>query len=183
MTKYILHGGDAQHPNPKNDEFFKEILKDAPLSPKILLVHFASRPERDAKNWAADTSQFERVKGDKKLTFEKATEEAFLEQIPKADIIYLAGGTTPRLLDTLKKFTGLKELFKGKTVAGESAGANALTAFCYSKSGGGILEGMGILPVKMIPHYKDEYKGVLDSVPGDLETLLLPVYEYRVFNV
>lgn len=183
MTKYVLHGGNAQDIDSRNDEFFKEILKDAPANPRILLVHFAGKPERKDINWERDTKQFERVKGDRNLTFESADEQSFLDQILTADVIYFGGGTTQRLLDTIKKFAGLKELFNGKIVAGESAGANALSAFSYSKSGGGIFQGLGIIPVKTIPHYKGEHKEDLDAILGDLEILLLPEYKYRVFNI
>jgi len=40
MTKFILHGGFAGRKNTENDEFFKEILRDAPQKTKILLVNY-----------------------------------------------------------------------------------------------------------------------------------------------
>ena len=98
MTKYILHGGNAQHQDPRNDEFFKEILKDAPINAKVLLVHFAGRPEKSEINKERDTAHFEKVKEDRNLTYEIANEETFPAQILNADVIYLGGGTTTRLL-------------------------------------------------------------------------------------
>ncbi len=93
------------------------------------------------------------------------------------------GGTTLKLLDALKKFPNLKELFKGKIIAGESAGAYVLSAFFFSKSAGGIFEGTGLVPVKIICHYIGENKEKLDECPKNLEILLLPDYKYRVFNI
>jgi len=87
MTKYILHGGNAQEPCAENDKFFKEILKTSTNNPKILLVHFASRPERDVINKEKDIAQFERVRGDKALEFEVSDKAIFIEQIKRNDII------------------------------------------------------------------------------------------------
>lgn len=84
----------------------------------------------------------------------------------------------------LKKFDfDFKKAFTGKTVAGESAGANCLSTFCYSKSGGGIIKGLGLVPVKMIPHYNNEHKKELYTITDNLETLLLPNYQFKVFNI
>src|SRR6188472_4190245 len=130
MTKYILHGGSAQHTNSENDAFFSEILKDTPNPVKILLVHFASSPERLTQNIERDTAQFNRVKENKDLQFEEALEERVTDQILNNDIIYFGGGTTVRLLENLTKFSNLAESFKGKVIAGESAGANSLAKYC-----------------------------------------------------
>ncbi len=184
-TKYILHGGAAQHPNKENDKFFEEILKGAPANPRILLVHFASDPEKQNKNIEKDTAQFERVRGDRNITYIEAQEELFSQQALDVDVIYFGGGTTVRLLDTMKKFNDLEKLFEGKTVAGESAGMNFLSAYCYSKSGGGVIKCLGIVPFKTIPHYSDEFreaKEELEKIPGDFKTLALSEYEYTVYG-
>ena len=182
MTKYILHGGNAQEPCSDNNNFFIEILKDTKMNTKILLVHFAGRPEKAILNKAKDIDQFKRVQGDKILEFEVADEQSFLEKIKRNDIIYLGGGTTVRLLETLRKFPNLKNIFKGKIIAGESAGANALATYCYSKSAGGVFQGLGILPIKVIPHYETNLNKVLDSIGSNLEEVFLPEYKFRVFE-
>ncbi len=185
MTKYILHGGAAQHPNAENDKFFREILKNAPDNPKILLVHFASSPEKDHINKERDTAQFTRVKGAGEMTLLEANKETFMEQIKKADIVYFGGGTTVKLVEEMKQFKGLKKAFEGKVVAGESAGMNFLAEYCYSKSGGGVMKCLGILPIKTIPHYTDEFKEAkkeLEQIPADFETIALPEYTYIVID-
>ena len=90
-TKYILHGGSAQHTNEDNDLFFKEILKFTSDKVKILLVHFAGTEERKELNWERDTAQFIRNKGDKEIEFQLAEEDKFLEQITNSDVIYFGG--------------------------------------------------------------------------------------------
>lgn len=53
--------------------------------------------------------------GDKKVTIELAQEGTFEEQLKKADHLYVAGGDTERLFNTIRKFPGFKELVKGKS--------------------------------------------------------------------
>lgn len=185
MTKYVLHGGAAQHPNAKNDKFFREVLKDASSYPKILLVHFASPPEKDQVNREKDINQFSRAKGGGQMTFYESKKETFLEQIKNADIVYFGGGTTIKLVEELQKFGSLKETFEGKTIAGESAGMNFLAEYCYSKSGGGVMKCLGILPIKTIPHYSDafrEQKVELERTQPELETIVLAEYEYFIYR-
>ncbi len=153
-TKYILHGGMAHHTNLENDAFFQEILKDTPTNPKILLVYFAKELDRIPINKAEDIAQFQKNKGNKHLSFKVAEEQSFPKQVQRSDIVYLHGGATLKLLETLKKFPNLKELFQGKTIAGESAGAYALSLYCYSQSANGVIQGLGIIPIKIICHYE-----------------------------
>lgn len=180
-TKYILHGGNAQHVNSENDKFFAEILEDTKNKVKILLVEFAGRDEKIDLNYQIDKSQFERVAGVKELIFEVATEFGFTEQIKKSDIIYFGGGTTIRLIDKLSKYKNLGDLFSGKIVAGESAGANSLSAYCYSKSGGGVIQCLGLVPVKTIPHYIEGMESNFKDIYPEIKSLFLPEYKFVVF--
>lgn len=179
QTKFILHGGFTPG-DYRSDEFTNEILKDTPESLKVLLVYFAKEQDRMAVNSAEDISQFNKHKGDKKLTFEIATESNLVEQVKEADIVYLHGGKTLKLLETLRRFPDLGKLFADKIIAGDSAGANVLCKAFYSKNANVAAEGLGILPLKIICHYKEELKDkIKDFCPG-LETLYLREYELKV---
>ncbi len=183
-TKFILHGGFTPKSIQENDPFFKEILKSVPDDCKILLVYFAKELDRIASNKQEDVLQFEKNKGDKRLSFEVADENIFLEQIKKSDVIYLHGGSTVKLLDTLKKFSSLKKLFEGKIVAADSAGVNGISCYCYSNMADVILEGVGIIPFKTICHYSDKHKKIVedfDKYDNSLKLLLLKEYQYQVF--
>jgi len=180
-TKYILSGGHADRPNEENDKFFKEILNTEKKELKILLVYFAKNESEYERMTKGDKYQFEHLKGDKELSFEIAEKEKFRAQVREADIVYLHGGRNLRLLKFLKAQENIKELFSGKIVAGESAGAYVLSTCFYSKSEGGVFEGLGLVPVKTICHYIGENKEKLEECPEELETLLLPDYEYKVF--
>ncbi len=180
QTKYILHGGSAQHVNEANDKFFAEILKGSGDRARVLLVEFAGGDENEDKNVGRDRSQFERVRGSREIIYEVADKDKFLEQVKEADVVYLGGGTTIRLMEELKNYSNLKDAFSGKVIAGESAGANIMSVYCFSKSGGGVMKGLGLVPVKMFPHYKDQNATELETVASELETYLLPNYHYRV---
>lgn len=182
-TKYILHGGSAQHVNAENEKFYKEILKNTKDNLKILLVHFAGEPERSELNKQRDTFQFNNVKESKDITFEIADHNIFINQIKRSDIIYFGGGTTVKLINELKKYKNLKELFINKIIAGESAGMNFLAKYCYSKSGGGVIPCLGFLPIVTIPHYQPGDEKKLTNIPKDMEILLLPNYQYKVFEI
>lgn len=184
-TTYILHGGFAKDGGvgiQKDDPFFKEVLSYAPKEAKILLVYFAEDAERVEKRNADDLEQFNNNKGDRTLSFDTAKEETFLQQAQTADVIYLHGGHSGKLLEALKKFDDLKNMFAGKIVAGDSAGANVLASFFYSKTMG-ISEGFGLVPMKIITHYLEENRNKLDQVKPELETLFLSEYETKVFVI
>ncbi len=184
-TTHFLHGGNAQHINTENDKFFQEILKGTSDTPQVLLVHFASPPNRTAIHRERDVNQFERNKGDKKLTLLEADTETFLEQILRADVIYLSAGATANGLSALSKYPNLAGSLKGKIIAGESAGANVQATYCYSKSGGGVIKGLGLLPIFVFPHYeKDAEKEInLSKIPPSLEKLFLGNYQFKVFEI
>ena len=181
ITKYILSGGYAGRPNKYNDKFFLEILKTKKKKLHILLVYFAKTVDEYKGMTKEDYFQFNKNKGDKELSFKIATEEEFFKQAKWTDIIYLHGGKTLKLLAALKKNRNLSELFNGKIIAGESAGAYVLSSCFYSKSEGGCFNGLGFVPVKTICHYIGENSEKLNECPSGLEALLLPDYKYKVF--
>ncbi len=181
-TKFILHGGFAKGAEQENDAFSSEILKSAPAKANVLLVYFAEDPARVGEKREEDIEQFEKNKGNKILLFETADKESFPEQVKGADVIYLHGGHSGKLLGALKKYPNLKELFEGKIVAGDSAGANVLTSAFYSQKIG-VSEGLGLVPIKIISHYLEENKDKLNHLRPDLETLYLPEYQFKVFEI
>ena len=180
-TKFILHGGFTPGGKQEDDPFFQEILKGNPENSKILLVYFAKEADRVEKNRLEDIVQFNKNAGARNIIFDVATQEDFPEQVEKSDIIYLHGGRTIKLADALLKYSNLDELFNGKIVAGDSAGANVLATIYYSPSSDVVGEGFGLLPIKLIPHYSPDLSGKLDGKRKDLETVCLREYEYRVF--
>lgn len=181
-TKFILHGGFTTGQKQENDKFTKEILKDTPKETTILLVYFAKELDGIPKNKEEDINQFNKNKGDKELLFIIANEESFEDQIKESDIIYLHGGRSLKILGIIKKYTNLSELFEGKIVAGDSAGANVLAKAFYSLTSDTISEGIGLLSIKLIPHYEEKNKNKLDDIYPELETLRLSEFQFIVYE-
>ena len=86
-------------------------------------------------------------------------------------------------MDKLNKYKNLGSLFSGKIVAGESAGANSLSAYCYSKPGGGIIQGLGLVSVKTMPHFAEGMESNFKDIYPEIESLFIPEYKFKVFEI
>lgn len=58
-----------------------------------------------------------------------------------------------------------------------------LSQFFYTPSADEISPGLGFVPVKVIPHYVDEFKHKLDDVGKEFETLRIAEYEFKVLQI
>ena len=183
MTKFVLHGGFDKNIKYIEDEFFQQSFKDAPQNVKIFLVFFAESEEYLQLRIEQCKGQFNNNKGSKNLEFKMATEENFLEGCAWADVIFLSGGRTANLLESLKKFQNLNKIFEGKIIAGDSAGVNALGHSFYNRKTKEIKEGLGILPFKIIVHYSDDMGNPLSEIEPNLGMMFLKEYETKVFSI
>jgi peptidase E len=181
-TRYILHGGNAQDVNDENTHFFQEVLEPFDDHANVLLVQFAAISEKQSIYKQRHIAQFNRAKGKKSLSFAVADDSTFDEQLMWADVVYLCGsaGGTVRLLAILHRVFSFKEKLVGKTVAGESAGANCLSTYCFSRSSG-IMHCLGIVPVNFIAHYQPGEEYSMQHLNNGLEIVTLKNYEYRTF--
>jgi peptidase E len=177
MTKYILHGGFDKNISYIKDEFFQHALRDTPENVKIFLVFFAEFDEYLELRIKQCKDQFENNKGPKNLEFRIATEENFLDGCAWANVIFLSGGRTIKLIEKLKKFGNLKQVFDDKIVVGDSAGANVLGHSFYSRKTKEINDGLGIIPFKIIVHYTKDIGNPLADIEPNFETLFLHEYE------
>ncbi|MDQ5954731.1 MAG: hypothetical protein QG583_659 [Patescibacteria group bacterium] len=182
MTKYILHGGFDKNISYIKDEFFQQSLKETPENVLIFLVFFAEFDEYLDIRIKQCKDQFENNKGSKNLEFKMATEENFLDGCAWADVIFLSGGRTVKLIEKIKKFENLKQIFDNKIVAGDSAGANVLSQFFYSKKSKEIRKGLGVIPFKIIVHYTEDMGNPLAGVEPNFETLFLHEYETKEYK-
>lgn len=182
MTKFVLHGGFNREQGFIKDEFFLEMLKDAPSTPKVLLVYFAESEEMQPLRIEQGKSQFEKNKVLKNIELKIASPNTFIDECKWADVIFFSGGRTTRLIEALKRYGDLGEIFKDKTVGGDSAGANFLGRYFYSKKSQEVNKGLGILPIKTFVHYVDGTPNPLAEIEPDLETVFLHEYETKVFN-
>ena len=185
MTKFILHRGFSKEKGlvQEDNEFFQKILEDTPEDIKLLLVYFAEREERIELRIEQDKESFNKNKGSKNIQFKIASEENFIKECKWADVIYLHGGKTVRLMEVLKKYQNLENVFLEKIIAGDSAGANVLGQLFYSKNSKEISEGLRILPYKIVAHHIDGNLNPLKDTEPNLETIFLKEYETKVFYI
>ena len=197
MTKYILNSGGVSNNPDLAKKFFAEILKGLDSSPRILICAFAQPREDWDKRFKDDQeSRSNFFPEGVDPVFELAFPEKFEEQVRKADVVYIHGGDDYLLQFWLKQFDLLK-IWEGKVVATSSAGSDALVKYFWTCDWRQCMDGLGILPIKFLPHYESAYgaddsRGPIDWNKG-LEELKnykenLPIYalkegEYEVFEV
>ena len=75
-----------------------------------------------------------------------------------AQVVYIRGGSTEVLLSELhKQNIHLETALQGKTLAGSSAGAQAISKYYYVVDSLQVGEGLGLLPNKVVVHYQSDY--------------------------
>jgi peptidase E len=193
VTKYILHGGYTSTHNELNRTFYEEIARDVPDRGTILLCYFASKDEDNSGRFKEDSERLKQQSQGKNFTFLLANEKDFIEQLKQSDALYLRGGSTPKLLAALSKHDGLKEMLEDKTIAGSSAGAYVIgkfSAFHDDESGGKVREGLGLLPLRVVAHYKSldmppnpEALSLLKETSPEMDMVLLRDFEWKIFRV
>lgn len=195
-TLYILAGGCDRRYESYGDELAAIVTAWKP-SPKILNCFFSQDPlvwSEKALEWSAWIAKYFGSDVEQQV----ASVEDFRSQVAWADVVYLRGGETKRLIETLAPFEDTKAMFEGKVVIGSSAGANYLSRAFYSPSKDIIGIGIGIVPTSVVVHYGiDDFEGkkmtqsdwrtVVERVgdktqPGDAITLL-PEGKFSLFVV
>lgn len=179
-TTFVLHGGFAAGIKQQSNAFFQEMLKGAPENVKVLLVYFAEADEKVSLRTQQDTEELNANRGSKQLEIKVATADMFEKDCTWADVIYLHGGKTIKLVESLSKYPNIRDLFSGKIVSGDSAGAHALGKLYYSRNSKIIRDGLGIVPLKIMAHYQEGTPDPFVGIKPELETLLLREYEVKV---
>ncbi|PIO00154.1 hypothetical protein COT72_03260 [archaeon CG10_big_fil_rev_8_21_14_0_10_43_11] len=131
MKLFLIGGG---HPERGETRYIdKEIAKHVPKQATAVLIPFAL----EEKFQSSAFDRFNKIYRDElhfKTQALKATDslQDMIKKLSESDIIYLWGGKTKWLLESLKKFsleTQLKILSKTKVIVGNSAGAIALCSY------------------------------------------------------
>jgi peptidase E len=190
MTKYILHGGYTRRHNELNRSFYEEFAKDVPEGGTVLLCYFASREEDHGKEIFGEQAHAIEVESPRRaFNFVMASKGSFLDEFKAADAVYFHGGSTRKLLETLRAYPDLKPFAEGKTVAGSSAGAYMLARYGASHSESAMREGLGFVPLRVICHYKSpdlppdpSAVELLTNSHQDLELVLLHDCEWKAFE-
>lgn len=157
MTKYVINSGGIFKGGDLGRAFFAEILEDLGDKPKVLFCFFASPQEEWDVKFPQYVEGFKAVLPDGvKPIFELALTEAFTEQVAVCDALYMHGGDNDRIILALRQYD-VPSIWQGKVIATNSASSIALAAHAWSCDQRGCIDGLGILPIKVIPHYKSDY--------------------------
>jgi len=188
MTKYILHGGKTSANSLDNQKYYLETINIPKKDINLLIVSFA----RDPQVWNEKFEQYRQIflnlNSDKQINFVLSDPDPkiFTKQIQKADVIFILGGETIRLMGYLKNILNLKELFRDKIIAGSSAGANFLSKYYYTINGEEVRHGLNILDIKTFPHFESSLIKELEELKNykeDLPVYTLPEEKFEIiFN-
>jgi hypothetical protein len=197
MTKFILSGGYYYKAPDQGNSFCEAIIKDLPPgSIKILDCIFGRPVEARSKRFLDDQLFFSHHVPSAQLQL--ALESDFVEQITESDVVFFQGGRPEDIMNILNTLPGWKEALRDKTVVGSSGGASMLTQyFGVGKSTSGsprLGEGLGLLPIKFIPHWKSDHavdfkadwEGLYEKLSRykeHLEIVMLADGEFKVFFV
>ena len=156
-TKFILIGGRAWRAKDGGRAFCLEATNGLDNDIKILICMFAEPEEKWMKKLEENRSGFRSNLPDRDLKIELADPGIFTEQVKEFDIVFFYGGRTSRLLQKLKPINDWKDFLNNKTIIGTSAGALAISGYGFDCDENAVIEGLNLLPVKVIPHYNSDY--------------------------
>jgi peptidase E len=187
MTKYILHGGNTSNKTEDNKKFFFEMTSSLSDNATILCIYFSRPKELWAKLFEQDKINFSSASQQKVFKFVLADDKTYtlVDQLKEADVVYLRGGDTDKLKETLSKVNNLDKLLKNKVVSGSSAGAYVLSRYYYTNNKDEIKKGLGILPIKTFCHYAEEKSDklkLLKEYGEDLETYAIPEEKFFIIE-
>ena len=178
MTKYILNSGGLKNQPERADKFNREIVRGLGKNPRILFCHFAVAREYWEEKFANYTERFlKSMDKEIKPKFELAFPDKFASQLKNNDAVIIHGGDDTLLLYWLKRYD-LPEIWKDKVIAGSSAGSSALTKHFWTCDWRKCLDGLNILPIKFMPHYKSDFGSTDPRGPIDWKKAYDELAEY-----
>lgn len=179
MTKYIVNSGGTTNDSNKTSKYYAEILKGLGDNPKILYCFFAEKRENWEEKYDKYVEYFKSlIDKSVKPTFELAMPDKFVEQVEKSDAVVIHGGDDHLVIYWLKQYD-LPKIFKDKTVAVSSASSDALSTSFYAIDWRQCMDGLGILPIKFIPHYKSKWGEEDQRGPIDWEKIHKELEDYK----
>jgi 8-oxo-dGTP diphosphatase len=189
-TKFILHGGFTRKINEQNNTFFQEMVKGIE-NPKVLMCFFAVVEQNRVEELFTELpKRIKDLNPDKEIECTLATQDNFITQLKTADVLYVHGGNTEQLMETLQLFPTFRDEIAGKVVVGSSAGAYVLVAKGVVHTSEHSRAGLGFIPVRLIAHYsspelppnENSVKELLAS-DAEYELVKLRDCEWQVFEI
>ena len=178
MTKYVVNSGGIRKNPVKEKEFFTEVIKGLGKSPNILFCMFAKAREDWEEKFIEYQKGFKNAISDKiNPVFQLALPDIFVAQVNKADAIIIYGGDDHLVQYWLKQYD-IPKIWQGKTIATSSAGSDVLVQHYWTSDWRQCMDGLGILPIKFIPHYQSDYGAGNAEGPIDWEKAYNKLEEY-----
>lgn len=190
MTKYFLIGGYPKKGSRGGKDFCQAFLLDLPENASVLICSFA-REKNEWQNSCEEMAKFfTQHVPQKNFHFVNADIENFSEQVQASRAIFFRGGDEKKLLACLQENTSWQNFLENKNIAGTSAGSDVLSQYYYDITENNIKEGLGLVKVKVIPHFESsEYtvdwqdaQSQLKNFHEELPAWCLREGEYAVFE-
>ncbi len=178
MTKYILNSGGVRNNPEGGKRFFAEMFSGLGETPRMLVCYFAQPREDWEQKFAQDTADFPALfPATIRPEITMAFPATFAQQIADTDIVYIKGGDDHLIQYWLKQYD-VTSIFFGKVVATNSAGSNALVSHFWTCDWRACMDGLGLLPIKFLPHYQSQYGSADSRGPIDWEKGLSELTTY-----
>jgi len=183
MVTYILNSGGTRNFPERAKKFFAQMVKGLGETPRILVCCFAQPREDWEQKFEQDKSTlFTLFPEGVTPVLTMAFPDTFVEQIKNTDVVYIHGGDDHLLQFWLKQFD-VPAVWDGKVVATSSASSNALSKEFWTCDWRQNMEGLGILPIKFLAHYKSAYGNNDPRGPVDWEKGLQELKTYGDTNL
>jgi cyanophycinase len=161
---YLLLEGGAEFGGRMRDSDLKAIELAGGFEAPIRILPTAAAPDNNHQRAGNNGIRWFQSLGAKDVgslpLIDKASanEESIAQSLREAKLIYMLGGFTGYLGETLKGSAAwqavLEAYARGAVVAGSSAGAMVMCELYYDPSRGQVMEGLNLVPNSIvIPHY------------------------------
>lgn len=157
MTKYILNSGGSSKYPAKAQGFYREVVAGLGSSPRVLMCYFAQPREHWETRYADHTVRCtQTMEEGVQPVYQLAMPAMFAEQLQWCDAVVISGGDDTLLQHYLRQYD-LPVAWAGKVVAGSSAGANALATYYWTCDWRELQQGLGVVPVAFLPHFRSDF--------------------------
>jgi len=177
MTKYILNSGSVGDYPDLATKFFGEMVKGLGNQPRLLICCFAIPREDWEEKFENDKTRTNFFPEGVSPVFELAFPDTFEEQIKNCDAMYIHGGDDHLLQYWLRQFD-LPKIWDGKVIATNSASSHAVSTHFWTCDWRKTMDGLGILPIRYLAHFKSAYGGDDPRGPIDWEEALKELEGY-----
>lgn len=189
-TRILLHGGYLHAASQSNDEYFTELTRGLQDGDKVLFIGFARTDNRELVDTYNAEKQLILDQTDKKIKVINANRDDLTKQIQGCEAIQITGGSIQALLEVIKEYPEFLDSIRGKTIGGSSAGAMLFSRFAFHSSTESIIEGLSLIPVKLMVHYGNlDFKGtdkffkLLSDYDNKTELVALKETEWKEYQV